>query len=249
MKRWGLQAIAAALVIAAAGGTMVAQRGWGGFEYAGAAAYDGKFIFVRMSYPTGFRREPRWAHDYPVGEQNFMKILTAVSNVPAHTEVTSVLPFSSPEIFKFPLLYLVEPGDWQLQDAEVESLRSYLLKGGFLIVDDFPYWAWNNFELQMGRVFPKGRWIELDITHPIFDAFFEIPTLDIVPAYPALGPRPMFMAMFEDNDPTKRMYAIANYQNDLSEFWEHSVDGPYPVDASNEAYKIGVNEFIYGITH
>ena len=61
-----------------------------------------------------------------------------------------------------------------------------------------------------------------------------------------LGDRPRFMALFEDNDPKKRMLCIANYQNDLSEFWEFSETGRYLVPDSNEAYKVGVNQFIYG---
>ena len=61
--------------------------------------------------------------------------------------------------------------------------------------------------------------------------------------------KPRFMALFEDNDPKKRMLCIANYQNDLSEFWEFSEEGRYLVQDSNEAYKVGVNQFIYGITH
>jgi hypothetical protein len=101
----------------------------------------------------------------------------------------------------------------------------------------------------MSRVFPEGRWIDLDVTHPIFHSFFDIETLDIVPAYPALGEKPIFRALFEDNDPAKRMYAVANYQNDLSEFWEYSESGRYFVAESNEAYKVGVNQFMYGITH
>jgi hypothetical protein len=203
-----------------------------------------------MSYPeSSFRREPFWAHDYPDGEIHFMKILTSVSNVSAHVEETNIFDFGDPEMFKFPVAYLVEPGYWQLDEAQVESLRSYLVKGGFLIVDDFPYWAWDQFELQMGRVFPEGEWRDLDVTHPIFHSFFDIQTLDIVPAYPALGDRPIFRALFQDNDPDKRMYVIANYQNDLSEFWEYSEVGYYSVGETNEAYKVGVNQFIYGLTH
>jgi hypothetical protein len=101
----------------------------------------------------------------------------------------------------------------------------------------------------MGRVFPEGQWQDLDVAHPIFHSFFDIQTLDIVPAYPALGERPIFRAMFQENDPTKRMYVIANYQNDLSEFWEFSEQGAYPIMETNEAYKVGVNQFIYGLTH
>jgi hypothetical protein len=246
--------VLALCLAAAVATTAFAQRGgFGGFRraaYSDNTRYDGKFVFVRMSYPeTRFRGQPFWAHDYPDGEIHFMKILTAVSNIPAHVEETNILDFGDPEMFKFPVTYLVEPGYWEMDDAQVLALRSYLLKGGFLIVDDFPYWAWQQFEFQMGRVFPDGQWQDLDVSHPIFHAFFDIQTLDIVPAYPALGDRPIFRAMFQDNDPEKRMYVIANYQNDLSEFWEFSEQGAYPIAETNEAYKVGVNQFIYGLTH
>ena len=238
-----------------AGATVFAQRG--GFNrfsgYMPNVPYDGKFTFVRMSYPaTGGRNSggyPAWSHDYPVGEEHFMKILTAVSNLSAHVDGSSVIAFDDPELFKHPVIYLCEPGFWTMSDQQVVALREYLLKGGFMVADDFPYWAWPQFEEQMGRVFPQGKWQDLDVNHPIFHSFFDIATLDIVPAYPQLGDKPIFRAMFEDNDPSHRMYVIANYQNDISEFWEFSETGRYAVDESNEAYKVGVNEFIYGITH
>ena len=55
--------------------------------------------------------------------------------------------------------------------------------------------------------------------------------------------------MFQENNPERRMYVIANYQNDLSEFWEFSEQGAYPIGETNEAYKVGVNQFLYGLTH
>lgn len=234
------------------GVTTSAQRG--GYRpqaqsYSGNVRYDGRFTFVRMSYPFSGRQGAPWAHDYPTGEEHFMKILTSISNVSGHVSESSIMSFSDPELFKFPVAYLVEPGYWYMSDTDVTTLRSYLLKGGFLIVDDFPNRAWQNFDLQMSRVFPEGRWIELDPTHPIFHSFFEVNSFDIIPQAYNLGGKPMFFAMFEDNDPKKRMLAIANYQNDLSEFWEYSETGRYLVQDANEAYKIGVNQFIYGITH
>lgn len=243
--------VGVALAIAA-GVTVFAQRGGGfrfGMSYAENTRYDGKFVFIRMSYPsTGFR-QPRWSHDYPDGEVHFMKILTAVSNVPAHVEDTNIMGFGDPEVFKFPLIYLCEPGDWTMTDEEVKGLRGYLEKGGFMIVDDFPQWAWGNFDLQMSRVFPEYRWLDLDVTHPIWHSFFEISNLDNPPPYPQLGPRAIYRALFKDNDPTKQMFVVANFQNDLSEYWEFSERGRYAVDQSNESYKLGVNEFVYGITH
>jgi hypothetical protein len=248
-----------------AGTTALAQRGsFGGVRPESRALgfgssatnqpYDGRFTFVRMSYSTAMSFGRRggggapWAHDYPYGEMHFLNIFTAVSNVPANLEGTNVLAFDDPEVFNYPVIYLVEPGYWTMTEEQVTMLRAYLQKGGFMIVDDFPYWGWDRFAFEMGRVMPGLEWQELDVTHPVFHSFFDIETLDIVPAYPALGERPIFRALFADNDPAGRMYVIANFQNDLSEFWEYSEDGYYAVEETNEAYKVGVNQFIYGMT-
>ena len=231
------------------------SRAYQSQSYSGNVRYDGRFVFVRMSYPYSGRGDIKWAHDYPDGERNFLEILTTISNVSAHTDASSIMSFGDPELFKFPVAYLVEPGYWYLAESEVVALRAYLQKGGFLIVDDFPNRSqgnidsWGNFEVQMGRVFPEGKWIELDPTHPLFHSFFDINSFDTLPPAYNLGGRPMFMALFEDNDPKKRMLVVANYQNDLSEYWEASSTGYYIVDNSNEAFKYGVNQFIYGITH
>jgi hypothetical protein len=55
--------------------------------------------------------------------------------------------------------------------------------------------------------------------------------------------------MFEDNDPDKRMLALVNYNADLAEYWEWSGQGFFPVDPTTDAYKLGVNYIIYGLTH
>jgi hypothetical protein len=252
------------VVVAALAATMTvfAQRGGGNRResassqsYSGNVRYDGKFVFVRMSYPFSGRGEPAWAHDYPVGETHFLKIFTALTNVSAHVDASSIMSFSDPEIFKFPVLYLVEPGCWYMSDTDVLSLRAYMQKGGFLIVDDFPQITrgctpntWGQFDMQMSRVFPEGQWIELTPDHPIFHTFYDIDSFDIIPQYYNLGGRPIFYGLFEDNNPAKRMYAIANYQSDLSEFWEHSETGLRMIEDTNQAYKLGINEFVYGIT-
>jgi hypothetical protein len=255
---WRLAAVL--LVALAATATVFGQRGGGGFgrffaqSYSANVPYDGRFTFVRMSYPaTGGRNGagyPAWSHDYPDGEGHFMKILTAVTNVSGHTTGSAIMAFDDPDMFRHPLIYLCEPGFWTMTDDQVVKLREYLSKGGFLIVDDFPAWAWSNFDLQMSRVFPSGQWQDMNEVpqHPIFHAFYEVDA-NAIPTYYDLGGKPQFRALFEDNDPNKRMMVIANYMNDLSEYWEYSETGARPVDESNEAYKFGVNEFIYGLTH
>lgn len=239
---------AAAVVLAA--GTALAQRGGYGYSqsYSGNVRYDGRFVFVRLAYPDYGRRTPPWSHDYPAGEMHFMQILANITSVPSHVGESSIMTPGDPELFKFPVAYLCEPGFWVMTDPEVVSLRSYLQKGGFIIFDDFRGRDWYQLDLQMSRVFPELRWIDLDTTHPIFHSFFEINSLDIIPQYYDAG-RPYFRALFEENDPRKRMLAIANYNTDLSEYWEWSNTSFKPIDENNEAYKLGVNEFIYAITH
>jgi hypothetical protein len=212
--------------------------------------YDGRFTFVRIRYGPdyGFVSQGLpWSHDYPTGEQHFMKILNELSYLNAHSDETSILPLDSPELFKYPVAYLCEPGGWVMSDQEAAGLRAYLNKGGFVIVDDFRYQHWGNFEQQMARVLPAARIFDLDVEHGIFHAFFEIKTLDVPQYYDP--PPAIFRAIYEDNDPKKRIMVMINYNTDISEFWEWSDTGLKPIDESNEAYKLGVNYIIYGMTH
>jgi hypothetical protein len=237
-----------AMAAAVAGiATPLAQRGYSQ-SYSGNVRYDGKFVFVRLSYPWYGGRGAPWAHDWPRGEEHFLKIFSEITSVPMHVAESSIMSLSDPELFKFPVAYMAEPGFWGMGDAEVQNLRNYLLKGGFLILDDFRNRDWGNVDLQFSRMFPQGRWVDLDASHPIFHSFFEINSLDIIPQAYDAG-RPLFRGMYEDNDPSKRMFVVAAYNTDMSEFWEWSDRGYAPIDVTNEAYKIGINLFMYGITH
>ena len=260
MKRSRLTVTVLVLVACVSAATVFAQRGGSGTRreastgsYYGNVRYDGRFVFIRLSYPDSSRYPP-WSHDYPNGEYHFMKIMQAVTNVPVHIDESSIMSFEDPELFKFPVAYLCEPGYWYLGDTGAAALRQYLSKGGFLIVDDFPRSSrggdtWANFEQQMARVYPQGQWFQLEAKHPIFHSFFEINDINSIPTAYNLGTGPQFWALYEDNDPKKRMLVIANYMNDISEFWEFSETGRYIVSDSNLAYKFGVNEFVYGLTH
>jgi Domain of unknown function (DUF4159) len=234
------------------------RRGFGGYGGRREAiqpnpAYDGRFAFVRIRYGPdyGFVSQGLpWSHDYPTGEQHFMKILNELSYLNAHSDETSILPLDSPDLCKYPVAYMAEPGFLTLTDAEAAAFRAYLLKGGFVIFDDFAErrGGWDNFEMQMRRVLPEGRFVDLDASNPIFHAFFEIPDLDIIPQYYDTG-KPVFRGIYENNDPTKRLVVMVNFNTDISEFWEFSDTGLKPIDESNEAYKLGVNYVIYGMTH
>jgi hypothetical protein len=249
-------ALVGAGALLAAAGVALGQFPFGGGRFGAEpilpnTPYDGKFTFVRLRYgpPVGFasQRVP-WSHDYPTGERNFMRILNELTYLAPHVEETNILALDDPGLFKYPLAYLCEPGTWYASDQEAAGLRAYLLKGGFLIVDDFRAYHWENFEAQMRKVLPDVRFFDLDGTHAIFHSFFEIDSPQDYPNYYDPG-KPIYRGVFEDNDQTKRLMAIVNYNTDISEFWEFSATGLKPLDESNDAYKLGVNYIIYGMTH
>lgn len=254
---WRLVALAIVAAAATAGAQGVAVGPWQATR--GAAIkpnvdYTGQFTFVRLRYgapvPFQSQRIP-WTHDYPFGEQHFMQIMNDVTNLKPRITESNVMGLDDPDLGRYPVAYMAEPGYMFLTDAEVAGFRAYLLKGGFVIFDDFAEerGGWMPFVAQMNRVIPGARWVALDGTHPIFHSFFEIPEpLKFLPPYEEQEP-PVYYGLFEDNDPDKRLMAIVNFNNDISEYWEYSGQGFAPVPEENEAYKLGVNYVIYGLTH
>lgn len=254
-----------AALLACASGTALAQRRWF-FSRADLdvrnAAYDGRFTFVRLKYATApggywYRGMPAWAHGYPVAEQNLMRIMSEISYLGPRIDDLHVMALDDPGLFKYPVAYIIEPGWWTMSDEEAVAFRTYLQKGGFVIVDDFKVrgygggmggGGWENFEEQMLRVLPGARFAEIAAAHPIFHSFFEIDSLEHFPQAYNAGPA-VFRGVYEDNDPRKRLQLIINYNTDISQFWEWSGRGFRPVDDTNEAYKLGVNYVMYGLTH
>lgn len=230
--------------------------GFGGNDVRGVypnPKYDGRFTFARIAYAVSFggRRgggggDPPWHHDYPKAERNFTRLLTQLSSVKGRTTESVVLTLDDPELFRFPIAYMSEPGYWYPNEFEVKGLREYLTKGGFLIFDDFYGNDIVNLQRQMERVLPNMRLIELGADHPIFDAFYRVRTLDFYHSYQCY--KSEFYGIFVDNDPTKRMLAIVNQNSDMGETWEWSEYGMFPVSLTNETYKLGINYIIYSLT-
>jgi hypothetical protein len=216
--------------------------------------YSGRFTFVRLmvrafSGGRGFRqRNPPWAHDYPTAETNFGKILNELTTMRPYLDGGNVLAMDDPELFKYPIAYLSEPGYWTMSEGEAANLRDYLLKGGFLILDDFAgpeQWYYTQVALQ--QLLPDHSVIRLDETHPIFDSFFHIEQIEM--PHPNYGVIASYYAIFRNNDPADRMLVMINRDNDIGDYWEWSDRGYVPIELSNEAYKLGVNYVVYALTH
>src|SRR2546428_54248 len=150
--------------------------------------YDGRFTFARVRYTTGpggyyYRGLPAWAHGYADAESNLTKILTEISDLNPHVDESNVFDLDDPALCRYPIAYMTEAGFWTMTDREAAGLRAYLRKGGFAIFDDFRGLGWDNFEANMRRVLPDARFIDLDPSHSIFHAFFEINSFDVIPQY------------------------------------------------------------------
>ncbi len=243
------------------------QRRFGGFggresivsEPLPNIPYDGRFTFVRVNYETSpggywYRGLPAWAHGYPVAERNLMRIMNEISFLHAHDDAVNTMSLDDPRLFEYPVAYIIEVSWWTMTDRQGERLREYIKKGGFVIIDDFKAEGdfgsagWAPFEANMQRVLPGAKFVEMQASHPIFHSFFELNSLEHFPQAYNAGP-PSFLGLFEDNDPTKRLEMIVNYNTDISQYWEWSGQGIRPIDDTNEAYKLGVNYIIYGLTH
>jgi uncharacterized protein DUF4159 len=209
--------------------------------------YDGRFAIVRVRYA----RYGGWRADYPTMERHLSAMLKNITSLEPHLEGSNVYDFDDPELLKHPLSYLSEPGYWFPSPSEVVGLRQYLEKGGFLIVDDFHFpEEWAVFEQAMSQVLPNGQIKRLDISHPIFNNFFQIKTLEV--PYPGrlgeMGLFGEFMGIYEDNDPNQRLMVIINYNIDLGDYVEWSDRDVYSLLPTNEAYKFMINYMVYGMS-
>jgi hypothetical protein len=223
------------------------------------------FTFVRTKYTSGgpnfkFRnpfgsRMLFWAVDYPSADENLMEILRKETTL--HIDEQAVaLSLSDPEYFRYPFAYIVEVGYMDMTQSEADSLREWLLRGGFLMVDDFhgPY-EWQNFVQQMKMVFPERPIVDIPIEHPVFHCYYDFDKLIQVPGlgswlrgvtYEKGGLIPRYMGIFDDQD---RLMVLVMRNMDLGDAWEHATDARYPTEYSVVAFKMGINFIIYALTH
>ena len=167
---------------------------------------DGNLTFTRLIYGSGLRNfgfgGAAWSHDYPAADKNLSAIIDYITHIRVRLDGTNVLDLDDPEIFQNPVLYVWEPGYWTIQPSEAKRLREYLLKGGFVIFDDFEGPDhWDNMAAQMRQALPEHQFIRIDERHPIFHSFYDIRKLDV--PHPSMDVPPGYFAMFENNDPSR----------------------------------------------
>ena len=215
------------------------------------------FTFVRLRY-TGEGRWWRsgWDVDLPASDRNFILKLAQATNIPVyrHEKIISV---GSPELFNYPFAYILEVGSLNLNSAEAANLREYLLRGGFIMVDDFHGGAeWHHFYRQLKKIFPDREPEDIPITHPLFHCFFNIDSLVQIPGIRSLfngrtyerrdGFPAYCRGVYDDNG---RLMMMINFNTDIGDAWEHAAEGFYPRELSDMAYRMGINAVVYALTH
>lgn len=219
----------------------------------------GEFAFVRIQYDSVYRGGwgyGPWAIDFPDSDINFLRGVGRLSNIRVMRDPI-VLRLDNDAIFEYPILYMLEMGrngGPRFSPGEVENLREYLLRGGFLIIDDF--WGtreWNTFANAMSSVFPEREIVELPHDHEIFNIYYATDGPMMIPA--AGNPQNIperdvahasAHAIMDDNG---RIMAVINWNTDLGDGWEHTYNPMYPTRFSNQAYQLGINYLIYSFTH
>jgi hypothetical protein len=214
-----------------------------------------EWVFGRLIYPAVVRYA-RWTMDYPRSDRHFAAAIRRLTRVQARSVEQCVDLDDGDEVYNWPWLYGVEVGYWRLTDEECAKLRDFLLRGGFLMCDDFHGTAeWNNFMLSMRRVFPDRPVVDLDSKDPIFHTIFDLDDRYQVPGaqflrsgqtYENDGLEARWRGVYDDKG---RLMVALCHNMDLGDSWEHADNPQYPEKYSALGFRIGVNYVTYAMTH
>lgn len=216
-----------------------------------------EFAFARMIY-SGVDADgwgPRWQVDWPEAEIHLLDALSRLTRLDTNPR-GALLQLSDETLFDHPWLYAVEVGSLRLSRFEASRLREYLLRGGFLMVDDFhgPH-EWENFAYAMHQVFPDRRIEELGVEDTIFETLYDIDERTQIPGLRPLrsgrtwehgGNIPHWRGIRDDSG---RVMIAINFNMDLGDAWEHADWSEYPQPYSALAYRFALNYVLYAMTH
>jgi hypothetical protein len=214
-----------------------------------------EWTFARLVYDGGNGRSS-WSVDYPVAEYHLSGAVRRLTRVDADQDGEIVSP-NSDQLFDYPWLYAVEVGSWGFSADQAARMREYLLRGGFLMVDDFHGESeWEDFMIGMRAIFPD-REVE------------EVPPTDLVYAMPypqkervqVPGPRYMNTGLTYERqdgvtphwrgirDDQKRWMVLISHNIDYGEGWEQADNPAYPEEFTRQAYEVAIDYLLYAMSH
>jgi hypothetical protein len=261
----------AALVLGLAGGLLALY----GFTKVQAQDSDSvepsqqkaEFYWSRLNYTArggsgrggyggfGFGFGPPWQRDYPKADRQFLMALKRLTRIQMRP-TEQIVDLDSDEIFNYPWVYAVQVAQWTFTEAQAKRLREYLLKGGFLMVDDFHGVAdWDQFMEGMREVLPDRPVEDLSDSDEIFHTLFDLGERFQVPGeqyvftgrtYENDGYVPKWRAI---RDEKGRIIVAICHNMHLGDAWEWADDPRYPEAFAALAYRLGMNYIVYGMTH
>jgi hypothetical protein len=199
-----------------------------------------------------------WGTDFPASDCKFMWGVQRLTNIRVYDKSPHLVTPLDPKLFEYPYLYIVSPHRMYLTSEEAENLREYLLRGGFLHIDDF--WGLEQrgaVEEEMSKIFPDRQMDKLSLDHEVFHTFFDVDTIMQIPNVTnACNGRqtweqrseidPMIFGISDDDG---RLMVLVTYNSDLGDAWEWMDLPCYPQKYSGQAYRMGLNFMIYAMSH
>jgi hypothetical protein len=199
-----------------------------------------------------------WTQDYPRADRHFAQALRRLTRISVRSVEQPVDPDDTDDFFNWPWMNAGEMGDWKLTDAQAATVREYLLRGGFLMLDDF--WGpeeYARFDETMKAIFPDRPVVEIDSKDPIFHSVYNLDDrfqilgdwcvhFSLQCQQRAVGTAAHWMGVYDDKN---RLMVMISFNSDIGDAWEWA-DGPqYPEKMAGEAIRIGVNYVVYAMTH
>jgi len=258
-----------AVVLVALSSQVLAQRRpVAGLQADGSMLPEAEFHMARMVYADGGARSRGrfgfqrgwWAIDYPSAEIHFYGGVSRLTNVQMADD-SHHIDLLDPALFDHPWLFAQQVGQgyWSPSDEEAAHLREYLLKGGFLVIDDFHGNEWPIMAAAMRKVLPDFPIVDLDADRDeIFHVLYDLDALTQIPGERHLRRMPDGSIGARLEGPQKwagifdgegRMLVAINFNMDMGDAWEHADDAHYPEPMTALAYRFGINYLIYAMTH
>jgi Domain of unknown function (DUF4159) len=222
---------------------------------------EAEFHMARLKYDSvgcaGSRGwcNPWWAIDYPLAEEHFLPAVQRMTRIEVSSDSRHVT-LEDDELFDYPWLFLQQPGrgDWHPHGAQLGRLREYLLRGGFLVVDDFHNeYEWASFQAAMRDVLPNRTIVDIRDDDQLMNILFSLDKRTQIPGDRHLGYGRIYMegpphwrGIYDDDG---RLMVAINHNADMGDAWEHADDPHYPTTMTATAYRFGVNYVIYAMTH
>ena len=232
-----------------------------------------EFHFIRVKYtdlPQYHRRfgfasrsgqgDGWWVVDWPDADDHFSEGIKRLTRI--DTGDPRFLRLTDDKLFDYPWIYATQTGWWGLTDEEIARLREYLMRGGFLVTDDFWGQDWEIFRETMERVLPNHAITDIAESDSVMHVLYDIEEKDrtfipgtrhlwmgvggTVTVHQPQGTSPAWRAMYDDKN---RMVVAVNYNTDVGDAWEYADSPLYPEQMTALAYRYGINYLIYSMTH